>query len=199
MNMTWKSIPGETPIDISGLKISGITTRTALSVAEAENLRKAIVKYLGGSLSRRVARFDLSWMLKLHREMFGDVWEWAGQTRTIDLNLGVPWHQITTQLHALSLDVAFRREHWPDVVEQAVHLHHRAVQIHPFQNGNGRWARLLANILLKLNKHPLTEWPEDAIGATSVIREEYLAAIRAADTGKFGPLSELHVRYTGKS
>lgn len=33
MNMTWKSIPGETPLDISGLKISGITTRTALSVS----------------------------------------------------------------------------------------------------------------------------------------------------------------------
>ena len=56
----------------------------------------------------------------------------------------------------------------------AVHLHHRAVQIHPFLNGNGRWARLLANILLKLHKAPLTEWPEEAIGATSVIREEYL-------------------------
>ena len=63
-------------------------------------------------------------------------------------------------------------------------------------NGNGRWARLLANIWLKLHKQPLTEWPEDAIGATSVIRDDYLAAIRAADTGDFAPLIELQSRFS---
>ena len=28
-----------------------------------------------------------------------------------------------------------------DLLEQAMLLHHRAVQIHPFENGNGRWSR----------------------------------------------------------
>jgi Fic family protein len=62
-------------------------------------------------------------------------------------------------------------------------------------NGNGRWSRLLANIWLKLNKQPLTLWPEDAIGATSVIRDEYLAAVRAADGGNYASLIELHRQY----
>ena len=194
--MAWNAIPGETPIDISGLKISGINNRLELSVVEAENVRKAIVKYFGGSLSRRTAKFDLAWMLKLHYEMFGDVWKWAGKARTSDLNLGLPWHQVTTRIQDLCADLAYWETHWPDVLEQAVHLHHRSVQIHPFLNGNGRWARLLANIWLKLHKQPLTEWPEDAIGATSVIRDDYLAAIRAADTGNFAPLIELHRRFS---
>jgi Fic-DOC domain mobile mystery protein B len=198
MTMAWKSIPGETPIDISGLKIAGITNRDELSIVEAENLRKAIVKYLGGSLTRRTAKFDLSWMLKLHSEMFRDVWVWAGKTRTTDLNLGAPWHQVSSQLHNLCEDLAYWRSHWPDVLEQAAHLHHRAVQIHPFLNGNGRWARLLANIWLKLNRLPLTEWPEDSIGATSVIRDDYLAAVRAADAGNYAPLIEMHRRYSAK-
>ena len=43
-----------------------------------------------------------------------------------------------------------------DLSEQAVLLHHRAVQIHPFENGNGRWSRLLANIWLKKHAHPIT-------------------------------------------
>ena len=194
--MAWNAIPGETPIDISGLKISGINNRLELSVVEAENVRQAIVKYFGGSLSRRTAKFDLAWMLKLHYEMFGDVWKWAGKARTSDLNLGSPWHQVTTRIQDLCADLAYWETHWPDVLEQAVHLHHRSVQIHPFLNGNGRWARLLANIWLKLHKQPLTEWPEDAIGATSVIRDDYLAAIRAADTGDFAPLIELHRRFS---
>ena len=96
--MSWKPIPGETPIDISGLKIAGVTNRSELSALEAENLRQAIVKYLGGSLSGRTARFDFSWMLKLHEEMFGNVWDWAGKTRSIDLNLGVPWHQVSSHI-----------------------------------------------------------------------------------------------------
>jgi Fic-DOC domain mobile mystery protein B len=198
MTVAWNPIPGETPIDISGLKIAGVTNRQELSVVEAENVRKVIVKYLGGSLTKRTARFDLAWMLKLHREMLGEVWEWAGRTRTHDLNMGSPWHQVTTQLHDLTCDLAYWQTHWPDTLEQAVHLHHRAVQIHPFPNGNGRWSRLLANIWLKLHKQPLTDWPEDVIGATSLIRDEYLAAVRKADGGDFATLIGLHRKYQGE-
>ena len=198
MTVVWSPIPGETPIDISGLKVTGVTNRNDLSAIEAENLRKAIVKYLGGPITRRTARFDLAWMLKLHREMFGDVWEWAGHSRTTDLNLGAPWHQVQVQLQGLCDDLAYWKKNWPDVLEQTAHLHHRAVQIHPFLNGNGRWSRLLANIWLKLNKQPLTQWPEDAIGATSVIREDYLTAVRSADGGDYSPLLNLHRKYAGK-
>ena len=138
-------------------------------------------------------------MLKLHREMFGDVWEWAGQTRTTNLNLGSPWHQVSIQLQDLCDDLAYWEKNWPDTIEQAAHLHHRAVQIHPFLNGNGRWSRLLANIWLKLNKLPLTDWPEDSIGATSVIRDVYLDAIRRADNGDFTSLIDLHRKYAATS
>ena len=127
MTVAWNTIPGETPIDISDLKISGVNNRQELSVVEAENVRKAIVKYLGGSLTRRIAKFDLPWMLKLHREMFGDVWKWAGEVRTADLNRGSPWHQVTAQLHNLCADLTHWETHWPDVVEQAAHLHHHSL------------------------------------------------------------------------
>lgn len=40
----WTSLAGETPIDVSGLKRRGITTRAELNLAEAENIRKAVVK-----------------------------------------------------------------------------------------------------------------------------------------------------------
>ena len=72
------------------------------------------------------------------------------------------------------------------LLEQAVRLHHRAVRIHPFPNGNGRWARMLANIWLKRHGQPITAWPEETIGTRSVVRDEYLAAIRAADEGDEG-------------
>ena len=190
------AIPGETPIDdISGLKVKSVTTRPALNEVEAENIRKAFVKYLAAKPTRRAARFDLAWVLQLHREMFGEVWRWAGTVRTSVTNIGVAPNQIEVGLTGLLDDLALWEEQGQDESYQAVMLHHRAVQIHPFQNGNGRWARLLANIWLRLLGHQLTEWPEETIGAESVIRDEYIMAIKAADDGDYGPLLDLHRRF----
>ncbi len=193
----WEPLPGETPIDRSGLKRKGINTRAELNRAEAENVRKAVVRYLAAKPSRRSAPFTLTWVKRLHKQMFGDVWSWAGEFRRENLNLGCDWHQVPMQLQALLDDLAYWEGQGDELLEQAARLHHGAVRIHPFLNGNGRWARMLANIWLKRHGCRITEWPEETIGSTSVIRDEYLAAIRAADEGDEMPLIELHQRYGG--
>jgi Fic-DOC domain mobile mystery protein B len=192
----WGFLPGETPIDVSGLKRKRINTRAELNRAEAENIRKAVVKYLATKPSRRSAPFTLSWAKRLHTQMFGDVWKWAGEFRQENVNLGCDWHQVQMQLQALLDDLVFWEARGDALLEQAMRLHHRAVSIHPFRNGNGRWARMLANIWLKRHAHGITEWPEETIGSKSVIRDEYLAAIRAADEGDERPLQDLHQRLT---
>ena len=189
------AISGETPIDPSGLKIKGITTRSQLSDAEAQSIRPVLVKYLSRKPSRRIAPFDLDWCQKLHREMFGAVWEWAGQIRTHDLNIGLTFSAIQENLAMLLADL----HAWPTFgmspVEQAARLHFRAVQIHPFENGNGRWSRMLANIWLKQNGHGVILWPEETIGVESKIRGEYITAIRKADEGDLDWLLEIHRRF----
>ncbi len=83
-----------------------------------------------------------------------------------------------------------------NLIEQAARVHHRAVFVHPFLNGNGRWARLLANIWLRRQNHAMTLWPDVAVGESSPIRHEYLRAIKAADAGEIAMLIDLHRRYT---
>ncbi len=133
-------------------------------------------------------------MLELNREMFGDIWTWAGQTRTINLNIGIDWKQVVPQLYDFEGDLASWRTNAPfGVLEQSVHLHHRAVAIHPFLNGNGRWSRLLSNIWLAQNDYPIVAWPEtDFTTDASPIRGEYIAACKSADHGDCQPLLELH-------
>src|SRR5689334_9526551 len=98
----WPTIPGETPIDdISGQKIRGLNNRAELNRAEAENIRRAVVKYLVAKPSPRLARFDLAWSKRLHREMFGRVWRWAGEVRHINLNIGIEHYQVETSLQML--------------------------------------------------------------------------------------------------
>ena len=80
-----------------------------------------------------------------------------------------------------------------EAIEVAARIHHCAVQIHPFKNGNGRWSRLLSNIWLKQNSQPLTMWP--SIVGESPVRDEYLKAVKEADNLNFEPLLEMHRRY----
>jgi len=186
-------IPGQTPLDdISGLRDQSITTTAQLNAAEAENIRRAILKYLASKPTKRAARFDLAWTKQLHQEMFANVWTWAGTFRAAELNLGSQPYQIETHLHALLDNLHQWSAFSMPMIEQAARLHHGAVKVHPFLNGNGRWARLLTNIWLKLNNQPLILWPEQTIGSTSPIRAQYIAALQAADQADFTAFIKLH-------
>ena len=196
MTREWEPIKGETPIDPSDLKIKSIRTRSELSEYEAKNILKATVKYLAAPPSQRLAPFDYSWLLQVHREMFNDVWTWAGEPRTEDLTIGIPWGMIGQELGGLILNIAEFSTCEKELLDQAVTIHHKAVQIHPFKNGNGRWARMLANIWLRRNGKAAIEWPEAEVGKqASLIRKEYISAILSANDSDYRPLTELHRRF----
>ena len=74
----------------------------------------------------------------------------------------------------------------------AVEFHHRLVSIHPFVNGNGRHARLVADLLARADGRPRFTWG-GASGSMPTAegdpaRTAYLAALRAADGGELDPL-----------
>jgi fido (protein-threonine AMPylation protein) len=88
---------------------------------------------------RQLRPLEEDWLRRLHREMFGQTWRWAGHYRCSDKTIGADWRQIRMQVRALLGDVTFQMEHRvaeADVI--AVGFHHRLVAIHPFPNGNGR-------------------------------------------------------------
>ena len=69
----------------------------------------------------------------------------------------------------------------PDV--SAAWLHHRFIQIHPFQDGNGRVARALASlVLIRAGWFPLVVRAKD--------RAKYISTLEAADAGDLRPLTE---------
>ena len=69
----------------------------------------------------------------------------------------------------------------------AAWLHHRFVQIHPFQDGNGRVARALASLaLIRAGMFPLVVTNKD--------RERYIETLGVADSGDLSPLVTLVAR-----
>lgn len=70
-----------------------------------------------------------------------------------------------------------------DPVLLASLLHYRFVRIHPFDDGNGRTARLLMNYVLVKNNLPL-------VVIKSAEKKDYLAALNRADTGNLNAFVE---------
>lgn len=68
-----------------------------------------------------------------------------------------------------------------NIVEFAALFHHKFVQIHPFQDGNGRAGRLLMNIFLMQAGYPLTIIQNND-------RKKYYRALAMADYGNFKSL-----------
>ena len=196
-----KDLPlGATPYtdDISGLKLEvvegKILTRDIVFDAEAENIRKTIMKYFSDIPDKEIAPFDNYWIIDLHKEMLGDVWEWAGTTRKTELSIGIEAFQIATSLKNLSEDLlVWRKFNTYEPYEIAARLHHRAVNIHPFLNGNGRWSRMLANIFLAQEGLEPVKWQENELAKDNEHRAEYIAAIQKADSGDFTDFITFHL------
>jgi len=183
---------GATPIDLDeaeGLRLSHITTRAELDRWEQDNILDAL-DWLAST--RPTDILNESFIRKLHQRMFGTVWKWAGQFRHSDKNIGGSWHQVPVSLKNLCDDVLLwveTGEMLPD--EIAARFHHRLVLIHPFPNGNGRHARLMADILLEniLGSTKFT-WGSHRLSAPGDVRSNYIAALHAADRFDIQPLIE---------
>ncbi len=191
-----KFIYDATPLDdISGLKLSNSKAYSLkeIYIAEANNIALATLRYLSSIPSKKMAPFSYEWLQTLHEEMLGDVWDWAGKFRQVELSIGIRAYKIPSAVKNLTDDITYWQINKTfDIYETAARIHHRAVWIHPFNNGNGRWSRMLANIYLKQNGSMPVKWQEDLLSKENSKRDEYIRVLKKADDGNFSDLITMH-------
>lgn len=191
MTVTMEYPEGATPLDpdeLGGLKFRHITTRAELDELEQVNIEDGL-RWLGRQRRKNVLSDDFA--ITLHKRLFGDVWSWAGTFRRTGKNIGIDPINISVELRTLMDDA----RHWVDhktyePLEAAARFHHRMVYIHPFPNGNGRHARIMADAVLK---NAYASDPIDWAGGHNLQqmndrRSAYIAALKAADGENFAPL-----------
>ncbi|MCP4670129.1 MAG: mobile mystery protein B [Desulfobacula sp.] len=174
---------GATPLEydeVKGLKPTHITNKGELDALELENIARASA-WMQTVKADKILNTDF--ICLLHKKMFCDVWKWAGKYRKTEKNIGIQHVNIPVEVHKLCDEAGGWIEHdvySPD--EFAVRFHHRLVFIHPFSNGNGRHARLMADLILEkiFNKEPFT-WGKVNLAKTGDVRAMYIKAVKKAD------------------
>lgn len=178
---------GQTPLseeESEGLRIKTITTQGELDEFEQLNIQKAVQWTMSKRFKTETILTE-QFIKNLHKRMFGDVWKWAGSFRQSEKNLGVSWHRIGLDVRQLLDDTNF----WianatfpPD--EIVIRFKHRLVSIHCFSNGNGRHARLMADLMIENSfDKPIFTWNNSNMIQADETRQRYINALKAADNG----------------
>lgn len=180
--MKFKYATGATPLDLdeaTGLIPTHITTHEQLNAWEHQNILKA-EDWLLGQFHKNLLTIDF--LKNLHKKMFDDSWKWAGTFRMSEKNIGIIPALIITKLKELLDDISFQFEHSTYQMDEiAYRFHHRLVAIHPFPNGNGRHARMMADALLLQNNQSRFTWGSSNLTSENVTRKKYIAALKKAD------------------
>jgi Fic-DOC domain mobile mystery protein B len=170
--------------------LPSLSTREQLNEIERLGIHSARVWAMRPAVLRRADLLTEKFVCELHRRMFSGVWRGAGKYRTAGGGPGWEPGEISRGVR-MFLDDAdgwLRFATYP-VHESAVRLHHRFFAIQPWANGNGRHARLLADILVvSQGEEPLTWGARSAHGELRSAREEYADAVKAADSGDMDAL-----------
>lgn len=193
MNFLKEDPEGATPLspdDMLGLKLPHIQNRAQLNEVEAANILQGqnwISSLKPLSLDDIFSR---EFVVALHKNILGDVWDWAGTFRLREINIGVDPKNIPTDLHNFLEDAKCWLEfkHFSDL-ELSARIQHHLVKIHPFPNGNGRHSRIYTDIVrvLLLNKRPL-RWANAKLEDMSIERAAYINGLRKADDGDFSEM-----------
>lgn len=182
------AIKNATPLSVdarNGLIPTHVTLRSELNELEQKNIGQAD----SWAFLRKRNVLDENVLKGLHRRMFKTVWRWAGNYRDTETNFGVLPHMIQPGVYQIVGDMRFAFQHKsfePD--ELALRLSHRLVSVHPFANGNGRWSRLVGDLMIVKQGGKRFTWGCADLQVEGKDRDKYIQALKAADNHDYGTL-----------
>jgi Fic-DOC domain mobile mystery protein B len=179
---------GNTPIrpEEAEQLIPRISTMGELNEYEALNIVTAREWAFDDRTMKSVDPLSEPYVRELHRRMFDNVWKWAGVYRQTERNIGCDPKEIVQRIPQLLGNTRYWLDHKTFLTDEALlRFHHQLTKIHPFANGNGRHARMIADVVAVTNGQPEFTWGagKDLVTEGDA-RTRYLAALRALDANE---------------
>lgn len=141
-------------------------------------------------------RFTANDIRRMHRMWLGDIYAWAGEYRSVNVSKGgfpfaaaglVPNLMQALERGALRQFTPCRFDNEQQQALAIATVHTELVLIHPFREGNGRCARLLAILMALQAGLP----PLDFGGIRGQVRRRYIGAVHAGLDRNYVPMAEI--------
>jgi cell filamentation protein len=149
-------------------------------------------------------RFTADDIRALHRLWFGPIYTWAGEYRSVNIGKGgfqfahaplIPRLMADLERGALCRHTPCHEANDADAARALAEVHAELVLVHPFRDGNGRLARILALLMaLQAGLPPLDFSPMTGSG-----NRVYIAGIHAAMNHNYAPLTATMSRVIDRS
>lgn len=139
------------------------TLKNLLDIRDASNLAEVEAYIVGLRMAQVLGEqvtftLDFAFLKYLHRRLFGDLYEWAGTTRQVDLSKGdtrfAVWERVESESENVFNEIAATPplrtgtgRSW--FLAAASHFLVEINVVHPFREGNGRTTRVFTELWAK--------------------------------------------------
>lgn len=145
----------------------GITDSAELAREEEKRSKRNAVRLFESGILDTMPAGTFATLKTIHGQLFGDIYEFAGKTRTVNLAKGNFRFASLMYLDSALASI----EHMPqgnfdEIIEKYVEMN----IAHPFREGNGRSMRIWLDDILKKEIGKVVDW-------SRVDKEDYLSAM----------------------
>lgn len=171
----------------------GIVSVAALGIAEFEGFLKAEIVYTE-KLTKHT-KVSVEYILRLHKLALGHLYSFAGDLRSVNMSkagfvfaaaMYLPETMSQFEQDILS-KLPDRYKNTEDLVRDIAIVHGELLFIHPFREGNGRTARIIANLMAR--KQGFDALRFDLIDERRF--PEYVTAVQKSALKDYKPMIEL--------
>ena len=145
----------------------GITDSTELAKEEERISKRRAVELFESGLLDTLRPGSYSTLKTIHKNLFSDIYEFAGQTRTVNLAKGnfrfAPVMYLDAALESIE---KMPQSTFDEIIEKYVEMN----IAHPFREGNGRSTRIWLDQILKKKLGKVIDW-------SLVDKDDYLMAM----------------------
>ena len=161
----------------------GITDSAELAREEERLSKKKALELYDTELLDRLEAGTFSALAAIHKFLFGEIYEFAGKVRTVNLAKGNFRFAPVMYLEAALKNIeAMPQGTFDEIVEKYVEMN----VAHPFREGNGRSTRIWLDLLLRKELGQVVDW-------SKVDKEDYLLAMERS------PIKDIEIKFLLKN
>ena len=145
----------------------GITAAADLAREEERISKKKAVELFEKGILSQLEAGTFSSLRFIHKYLFDDIYDFAGELRTVNMAKGNFRFASVMYLEAALANIEkMPQSTFDEIIEKYVEMN----VAHPFREGNGRSTRIWLDLMLKAELHQVVDW-------SRVDKEDYLLAM----------------------